>query len=350
MPIGQADFTFAYHGQVAKDMQYAAVIETIGKYSPIMPNIKSLQQWIYTNPNNFKGITVDSSETSCDPTFVTIAPPTNRTPKVFEFEMNTNTCVRNISYEANGDATFYQDKRDTGIGGFATLAGYEGVFARNIMTGMGYDSFIRHWFSSPTQTGTGIVKSNMKGVFPDLIANEETTAQFGKAYRSGIALASTLTPENTITVLDDLIDNAYITLRQAEMSNKVLLVTPNIYKMVDAHYRTLNMSSAGFVYSKDGVAKLAHRGYELIQVFGWEESLTASGILLNDLGNDTKALILLTTKDNIYSLTDDASDITKFETIHDKLTKKVYYMGNYMQGAFVVDYSLCAFAKQDLSV
>jgi hypothetical protein len=349
MPIGQADFSFAYHGQVAKDMQYAAVLETVGKYSPVMPNIKSLQQWIFTNPNNFKGITVESSEVSCDPTFVTIAPPTNRTPRVYEYEMNTNTCVRNLTYEADGAPTFFQDRRDTGMGGFAHLAGYEGVFAKNIMAGMGYDSFVRHWFSNNSQSTASIVKSAMKGVFTDLQDNEATTAQFGKAYRPSTYLASTLTIANTILVLDDLIDNSYITLRQADLSRKVLLVTPNVYRLVDAYYRSLTNSSAGFVYSKDGVAELHHRGYKLIQVFGWEESLSAStGILANDLGADTKALILLTTKDNIYSLTDDASDVVRFNTKHDEITKKVYYMGNYMQGAFIIDYSLCAFAKQNL--
>ena len=349
-------FNFLYHGEIAKDIQYEAIVESIGKYSRTMPNIKSLQQWITTNPNNYKGITQNSDPAVCSPDRVELTAPLNITPFVEEFEFSTETCVKTLTYDTNGEFTHYQDKRDTGMAGFRSLAGYEGIFASNIMTGMAYDNFVRHWFANPANTAGSIVDTRtMEGIWTQLInlsggAGVPSTG-VGVPYE-GAPIPLGFTPADIIVVLDDLINNSAITFRSITTARKKFLVTPKMKDAVDAYLRGIGGSDLNFSFIQNQGAdrQIFYRGIQIVPVYGWEESLGAvETTLINDLGaavGGTDELILLADTDTIISLTDDAGDQTKFNTSYYDYKKTVLYDGNYMLGSFIIDASLCSFARQ----
>jgi hypothetical protein len=353
----QVQFDFTFTGSVAKDIEYASIKESIGKYSGIMPNIKSLQQYIYTNPNNFKGISQDGSKTSCTPTRVDIAPPTNRTPKVYEFEFGTETCVKTIAYDQAGDYTHYQDKRDTGMGGFRGLAGYQGIFANNIMMGLANDNFERHWFANPANTAGSIIDTaEMDGIWTQLIAASAgagVAASFDTPYQA-TDIGATPSDSAVVDTLKDLIENSYITLQAVPAARKRFLVTPNVKYAVDNYLAGITGSDQNFsfIQNQGFENRVFFRGIEIVPVWGWQESLNQSigATRLNDLGADTQYLILLTTADNIWGLTDDVADTTRFETNYYAKDRTVLYDGNWMLGSYIIDRGLCAFAKQNIIV
>lgn len=349
-------FDFLYPGEIAKEIQYEAIKESIGKYSRTAPSIKALQQWITTNPNDYKGITGNSSKTACAPTRIALSGPLNITPKVEEFEFATETCVKTIVYDTNGDFTHYQDKRNTGMAGFRGMAGFEGIFASNIMIGMAYDNFIRHWFANPANTAGSIVDTvEMTGIWTKLLALSGgagvPSTGTGVPYQ-GADIPLSFTPANIITVLDDLIDNSSDVLEGIPETRKKFLMTRKMKQAYEAYLRTIEGSDDNFTFIQEhGSAKrVFYRDIELIKVPGWSESLKATKTsLVNDLGaavGGTDELILLADTDTIWSLTDDAGDQTRFETNYFAKDKTVLYDGNYMLGSFIIDPSLCSFARQ----
>lgn len=346
---------YAFTGEQSKDMQYASILEGIGKYSRVMPNIKSLEQFIFVNPNTYKGISRDASKTSCAPTRVDLTAPTNKTPKVYEFDFGTETCVKTLTYDTNADYTQWQNKRNTGMAGFRGMAGFEGIFASQIITGLANDNFERHWFANPSNTAGSIIDTlEMTGVWTQLIAasgGAGVAAAFDTPYQ-GTDLGATPTDTEIIDSLRDLIQNSYETLQATPEARKKFLVTPNVKYAVDNYLKTVTGSNDNFTFIQDqGFGRRVFiDGIEIVPIWGWKSSLNQSigADRLNDLGADTQYLILLTDIDNIFGLTDDLSDTARFETNYDPRTKTVLYDGNWMLGSFIIDMGLCAFAKQNL--
>ena len=349
------DFSFTYHGKIAKDIEYTSIMQSIGQYSRVMPNIKSLEQYIYTNPDKFKGISGDGSKTDCTPTRVELTAPTNKTPKVYEFEFATETCVKTLVYDQAGDYTHYQDGRNTGMGGFRGLAGYEGIFANNIVSGLANDNFERHWFANPANTAGSIIDTTeMQGVWTQLIAasgGAATAAAFDTPYQA-TDLGVTPTDQQIVDTLKELIENSYITLQAVPTAQKRFFVTPNVKYAVDNYLAGITGSDQNFsfIQNQGFENRVFYRGIEIVPIWGWQESLNQGigATRLNDLGADTQYLILLTDVNNIFALTDSLSDTTRFETNYDPRTRTVLYDGNWMLGSFIIDLGLCSFAKQNL--
>lgn len=349
--MANISFDFTFTGEQTREIVHSANINSMSNSLAIMPSIKSLEQYIVDNPYNFRGFTEEASKTSCAVEAKEIPFPTNITPKVVEFDIRAKRCVRDLSYDSNGDYTHYQDKRNTGMSGFSQYGGRDQTVLGLLTNGMGDDNYHRVWFSNSANSQP-FLSTSLSGIWTKLLSNSSsagTPAVYQQVYR-GSDLPDNLDVTSVVSGFRDLYENSRIELRQMMASMLVYRCTTNIYYLLMNHYEQVTGSDKNWSYLQEGQRLvLRYRNIEVVPEYGWDTSLSGEGVRTNDLSTSTNSLLLLTERRNLWALTDDPSDTTKLQTWLEKKDRSVYYDGNYMLGSFIIDYNLTSFVKQEIT-
>ena len=338
--------SYTYNGKIAQEIILASLKHSLRATANVMTGVKTLQQWFYDNPQNFEAFSTPESKTACGVTDLELTQPTNRTPSVVNFRVAAKRCNIELIYDTDGAYTEFAERNASGMSALSQYSGRERIVLNQLVRGMGVDAFRLSWFSDAGNTGA-FYDTEVNGLITEMIDNASGTAGSGNVFQA-TDLASTLTVTDTVARLKELYENSYIQLRALLPNEKIFLVTPNLYYLFMEYLEGVTGSDGNFDFLQKPDGTLFYRGVEIRPVYEWEQALGGTGDLELDLASDTQALMVYTAKSNLWALTDNAADGTSLRTFWDEDTELYKYRGRYAIGAYIKEYGMTSFAKQNL--
>jgi hypothetical protein len=310
-----------YTGKMAMDYVLKPAVKTgkIEDYMKVVFNVKTRQQVIFTKPI-YKITRIDGG---CGTGGVT--PTVVRTEKWWE-PQSVKAWVPQCWQDLKGTIFEEQLKAGNDISDLTNTQIEE--YMLNLLEPAAYSDFMRMaWLSKKTITGAELTGGNadvqhynqIDGAFEKI--NQGVAANLIQRYtieENGLAAgAQRLGPGRAYEILDAVLEQAPIVLKQVDDSKKVLFVTREVYENYQKYLESNSTLEITYTNLVDGQKTLTFRGIPLIILNIVDQFLEADFKLAGKVTQ--KHRVILTVKDNFQiGLDGESTDPTALEVWYER--------------------------------